>query len=92
MGQLDLFGITVVEQPSRQFDEPQPQKEKELIEVFTFCKVCGPSNHLGPHVPVHTKEYMEKNWENIGDGKWAVYGLCSRQCEIKFNNQKHSSP
>ena len=88
MAQLDLFNTLVVR---TELNEPQPKEPIPLIEVFTLCRVCGTNNHLTPHAQIHSDEYMSKNWENMGNNQWVVYGICSRQCEIKFNQQHGNS-
>lgn len=62
--------------------------EGKTVTISFECKVCGKGFTIGPHKPIHSIEWMDRNWVKISERNYYVLGnACSRQCELKLHNQ-----
>lgn len=74
--QLSLFPKNLSE------DRLIKQAEGLTVTVVAYCRHCHTTNTIGPHIPIHSIEWMRRNWKETETNVFRVEGFCSRQCEL----------
>jgi hypothetical protein len=84
--QLSLFPKNLSEELK------QKQADGKLVEVVFHCEFCKYTTAIKPHIPIHSWDWMDKNWTKIAHNKYSKSGFCSRECETgngkKVKNEK----
>jgi hypothetical protein len=76
MSQLSLFPNTLRQEKLIQ------QAEGLTITVYIVCQNCKRVVKIDPHIPIHSKEYMDKNWIFIGNNNYEVIAKDCTKCTV----------
>ena len=80
--QLDLFASNFTHELPIETMGQHKMDIEGMIAIFSTCNCCDNTTTIHFHKPIHTWEYMLKNWTYLGENIFIVSGgFCSRECE-----------
>lgn len=76
MSQLSLF-------PNNLREEKLIQQALGLtITVYIVCQKCESVIKIDPHIPIHSRDYMDKNWIFLGSNTYQVIAKDCNKCSV----------
>jgi hypothetical protein len=83
--QLSFFGDKTHENVGTPSPIVADARQKPLlISVLVVCTTCKKQIPIGPHETIHSKEWLDENWKDLGNGQYMrVTDSCSRDCEME---------